>query len=165
MKKYILFFFFSIYATIASANDTILGYIEWIVQNSDFEYNNEPLPTIEVKSYNEIQLIGYGEEAIAESIEKNYELTPLIALYKDRIIIVNENFDLNDFRYHHILVHELVHYLQEINNINDDCIQNLEPIAYELQTQWMIEVNHPEPLPDRLFIAFLSLHCITNGRL
>lgn len=149
------------FASVANANQTLLGYVNWLTQNSNFEYEGQPLPSIKVISKNAIQVLAYTQETIDSLKAKGQEPTPIVALYDDTTdtIIVNEDFDIMNFEYHHILVHELVHYLQDINGITDDCIQNLESIAYELQEKWMDEVDHPADRPNALFVALIAAHC------
>lgn len=164
MKIVIMSIIFSVCAAIAHANDDImLGYIDWIVSNSDFEYTGEELPIIATITSDEMQILAYGKDTVERAANGEFVLDIIIALYHDEIdtIIVNEDFDIEKFEHHHILVHELVHYLQDINGITDNCIQNLEPIAYELQDKWQTEVNHPGPKVNWLFVAFVNAHC--NG--
>lgn len=162
MKTFILSIVFSVYASMAFANrEIIMTYIDWLVANSEFEYNGEELPLIGKMSFDEIQKLAYGEEAVERAANGEYELDVIIALYNHNIdtIIVNEDFDIENFEHHHILVHELVHYLQDINGITDACVQNLEPIAYELQDKWQKEVDHPGPEVNFLFVAMLRGYC------
>lgn len=162
MKLFLLSIIFSALASIASANDKImLEYIEWIVANSDFEYNGEELPLIVKVPSKEIQVIAYGEDTIERAKNGEFTLDIIIALYNHQIdtIIVNEEFDIEKFEHHHILVHELVHYLQDINGITDKCVQNLEPIAYELQDKWQKEVNHPGPAVNQLYVVLIRGYC------
>jgi transcriptional regulatory protein LevR len=49
--------------------------------------------------------------------------------------------------------------LQDINGIKEECVQNYEPIAYELQDKWQKEVNHPGPAVNFLFVALVNAHC------
>jgi hypothetical protein len=166
MKRCFLSIIFALWATASYANDEILlGYIDWIVTNSDLEYNGEELPLIAQVPSEEIQILVYGEDTIRRAENGEFALDIIIAFYNHHIdtIIVNEEFDIEKFEYHHILVHELVHYLQDINDIIDDCVQNMEPLAYELQDKWQKEVDHPGPNVNWLFVYFVNSHC--NGGL
>jgi hypothetical protein len=166
MKQCLLSVVFMLWATVVYANDEILlEYIDWIVANSDFEYNGEELPLIAKVPSEEIQVIAYGEDTIERAKNGEFTLDIIVALYNHHIdtIVVNEEFDIEKFEYHHILVHELVHYLQDINGVVDECVQNMEPLAYELQDKWQKEVDHPGQRVNWLFVYFVNAHC--NGGL
>jgi len=164
--KIILVVLISILAFPLHANPVFEQYIQWIVNNSDFEYNNEPLPTVKKIPKDWMEIYAYGDQKVAEAERNGNDLPRIYALYdeKSNEIIVPEGFDLDDFSKHHIIVHELVHYLQDINGLYEtkkakDCIQSLEPPAYELHTKWMDEVDHPSERPNPLFVLMLSMAC------
>jgi len=162
--------FLSLFVFLLSANtgatqsrEDILSYVLWIEDNSEFEYNGEPLPRIVHKGHEEVQLMAFSEEEIERSREFDYNLPIVAAIYlpeNDRII-GNEGYDLSLYENHHILVHELVHYMQDINGHleDDECPLDSEHDAYVIQKQWQQEVNHPENQPTDLFIAMIKGGC------
>jgi len=148
------------------ANPVFEKYINWLVTNSDFEYNGEELPTVKRIPREQMQVYAYGSETVAESEKSGTTLPGILALYDDinNQFILPEDLDINDYKNHHIIVHELVHYLQKINgDYNtpeaEECITSLEPIAYELQLKWMDDVDHPGQQPNKLFLFMLSRAC------
>lgn len=148
-------------ASVANANPIFEQYIDWIVANSDLEYNGETLPTVERISKEFLQILLYGESVVADAEYHNRTLPDVLAIYddEDKTIIIPHETDLDDFANHHIIVHELVHYLQDINGITDECIGRLEGPAYDLHAQWQDEVDHPAERPNRLFVAMLVMMC------
>lgn len=153
-------------ASVASANPIFEEYIGWIVANSDFEYNGEPLPRVERTSKEMLLIMLYGDTAVAQAEFNGTYLPPVEAIYDnetDTIFLPYET-DLDDFANHHIIVHELVHYLQDINGITDECVGRLETPAYKLHEKWQDEVNHPAERPNGLFVIMLELAC-TNPHL
>ena len=166
MKTFLALLIF-VFASPLYANTVFENYVQWIVDNSDFEYNGEELPTVKRIPEDWLEIYAYGDQAVADAERKGNVLPNVLALYdnKSNQIILPEGFDLNDFSKHHIIVHELVHYLQNINGEYDTeqakrCIQSLEPEAYRLHTKWMDEVDHPAERPNELFVALLTMSCI-----
>lgn len=164
--KYLIAAFLIAIASPLYANPVFEGYIKWIVANSDFEYNGEELPSIKRIPREWIEVYAYGAETVAESEKRGTSLPEILALYDDEknVMILPEDLDLDNVASHHIIVHELVHFLQNINGHYDtkeakDCPTSLEPIAYELHEKWMDDVNHPGDRPDKLFLFMLSLAC------
>ena len=164
--KIFLIAFLIMFASPLYANPVFEKYINWLVTNSDFEYNGEELPTIKRIPREWMQVYAYGPETVAESEKSGTTLPEILALYDDinNQFILPEDLDINDYKNHHIIVHELVHYLQKINgDYNtpeaEECTTSLEPIAYELQLKWMDDVDHPGQRPNELFLFMLSLAC------
>jgi len=72
-----------------------------------------------------------------------------------------EGMDIAAEKTAYIVVHELIHFLQNINGITaqTDCIPSLEEPAYRLQAEWQRENDHPGPYPNFLFVKLLDLGC------
>lgn len=164
--KIFLIAFLIMFASPLYANPVFEKYINWLVTNSDFEYNGEELPTLKKIPKDWMEVYAYGSDAVAESDQNGTSLPSVIAVYnhKTNEIVVDKKFQIEDFTKHHIIVHELVHYLQWINGNYDteeaqDCATSLEPIAYELHVKWMDEVDHPAEKPNELFLFFLEGAC------
>jgi hypothetical protein len=164
--KYLLAVIMIALASPLYANPVFEKYVQWIVENSRFEYNGEALPTVKRIPKDWMQIYAYGDQAVAEAERKGQELPKIHALYDETTdeIILPKDFDLNNFERHHIIVHELVHYLQDINGDFEsqqakDCIQSLEPEAYKLHGEWMDQVNHPAERPNDLFILMMEMSC------
>ena len=140
-----------------SDDQLILKYIDWIVENSELEYSGQPLPTVSTMSFEQMMRMAYTDEVY----ESGRELAPVSAIYDhhNNQIVVPDTTDIFAYINHQILVHELVHYLQDINGITDDCLGRLEFPAYELQAKWQDEFNHPSERPNRLWVYFLRAHC------
>ncbi len=153
-------------STKAYANPVFETYIQWIVENSELEYNGEPLPTVTVVSSDYIKILAYGEITVAEAEFNGVELADIVALYKhdDNTMIIPDTLDLYDWNNHYVIVHELVHYLQDINGYYElpeyvKCRVKLEELAYELHVRWMDEVDHPGERPNSLFLLMLLNSC------
>lgn len=166
MKQILSAIFLLFFTATAQANPVFETYIQWIVDHSELEYNGEPLPTIRVVTEQQIVIMAYGEETVTTANNRGRSLPGIVALYDHEFnqLIVPDTLDLADWNNHHVIVHELVHYLQDINGYYQlpefvVCRVGLEELAYNLHVQWMDEVDHPAQRPDGLFLALLLSSC------
>lgn len=164
--KHILTILLFLATTTAQANPVFENYIQWIVENSELEYNGEPLPSVVVVSNGYLKILAYGEITVAQSELNGTVLPDIVALYdhENNNIVVPDTLDLYDWNNHHVIVHELVHYLQDINGYYElpeyvECRVKLENLAYELHVAWMDEVDHPGERPNQLFLFMLLNSC------
>ena len=148
--------------TVAQADTVLEQYIQWIADNSNLEYNNEPLPEIVYVDQAMLQILMYGEAMVAQSELEGFNLPDVIALYDSSTdqITLSTGTDIHAFENQYILVHELIHYMQDINGITDPCPGMLEREAYELTDQWQDEVGHQGPRSDPLFTIMIEMSCI-----
>ncbi len=119
---------------------TIIEYIEFITQNSSLEYAGQDLPHVTVVSEDELQLLFRSSEAEVSANENDRSFA-LVSAYYDRS--ANRIFlaDVNSIAGPG-LFHELVHFLQAINDKDDVFASHracLEAEAYELQAIWQTE--------------------------
>ena len=167
MLKYLITSAFLVLSSGAHAyEDQMLEYIDWITENSDFKYNGEELPEVLVTSLDLLQILAFGEETVAQAEREGRPINPVFGVYRNdiRTILLNEEY-LEDIE--PVLVHELVHYLQDINQGLSECPGNDEKIAYELHWKWL--QDHPEydgrlkDEPDWFYVFFLKLACDQTG--
>ena len=140
MKRILLALSLALLPSGALANDTWLEYIDWIVANTDYEYNGEPLPTVEERSQAELKIMAYGAEVVARAEFDGQELPDVLAAYDDFVMYVPVDTEVQPW----VIVHELVHYLQEVNGALDECVGANEPEAYLLHDQWQEEHGYDE---------------------
>ena len=150
-------------------NNVLLKHIAWITQNSSYTYNEENLPEVVYLSQQNLNILVHGDFQVAQSEYKGSYLPDAKAGYdKERnVISLLDEYVATDPDIQYMIVHELVHFLQEVNNIDEDiiyasCPVKLEEDAYRLQRMWMIERNDENPLPNPLFVAFLTSSCETK---
>jgi len=139
------------------------AHIAWLVENSEFQYNGEEYPSVSYYSTEDLQIIAYGRDRIAEA-ESTGRSTPKIkALYNHETnsLLFLEGMDITAEDTAYIVVHELVHFLQNTNGVTEqtECITSLEKRAYILQAEWQEEHNHPGPYPNFLFVKLLASSC------
>ena len=140
----------------------LLQHIEWIEENSTLSYDNQPLPEVVQWDVDRLHVWMYGQDVVDE-VEANgaMQFPQIMGVYDPdtRQIIVPERFDPWSFDYAPTMVHELVHYLQDINGTLAECAGMSEREAYELSNQWIVENNHPRELMDGFTIAMIEISC------
>jgi hypothetical protein len=115
-------------------------YIEFITQNSSLEYAGQDLPHLMVVSEDEIQLLFRSSEGEVSSNKDRRHSALVSAIYDpsaNRIFLADLNTIAGPG-----LFHELVHFLQAINDKDDVFASRracLEAEAYELQAIWQTE--------------------------
>ena len=114
--------------------EILIALMIWIGANTDYN-TNVPLPSIEFKTQVEMENLYYGERS-----EKEGDLYGFYNLKKNIIILPDtwdsaKPFDLG------LLVHEIIHYLQDINDVQFGCTAEMELDAWPLQKQYLANVH------------------------
>lgn len=119
------------------------------------------VPKIRYVSDEQMQLEYYGATLIAQQEGKDSSLLAISAYFNDSesTIVLNEDVDYSLPENEHILVHELVHYLQWTHGMHEKarCMQQLEAAAYRAQNLWVMASGYGE-MTDKKVIVFNS-HC------
>jgi hypothetical protein len=135
--------------------------IEFITEYSTLEYAGQALPDVIVVTENEIQLRYYSTEALVGA-EQGGRVLGRVAAFFDREANTIFLADLRSIDGTGLL-HELVHYLQDINGKDDmfaDHLVCLEAEAYDIQALWQTlnEVDLASK-PDYGFVITLYGAC------
>ena len=114
--------------------EILIALMIWIGANTDYN-TNVPLPSIEFKTQVEMENLYYGDRS-----EKEGDLYGFYNLKKNIIILPDtwdstKPFDLG------LLVHEIIHYLQDINDVQFGCTAEMELDAWPLQKQYLANVH------------------------
>lgn len=114
-----------------------LAHIAWIVANSSYEYNGEPLPGVYYYSPDMLREIVYGDRASDHAGQVIYGVYD----HTSDDMLFPEGFDLTAPENQPTIVHELVHYLQDVrgDHAMTDCLPKLELPAYKLHLAWAKE--------------------------
>jgi hypothetical protein len=147
-------------SSLASSNEVMLDMIEFITERSDYTYNGEKLPWIEIREPDELCRAVYLPETYAklESCDiagyyDNNLTTIFISDDPGRYMVAEGFFEV-------VLLHELVHYLQYLNGYDKEvaCRNELEKDAYRLQVEYVDYMGYPEEQkPNALFAFFVSM--------
>ena len=133
----------------------------WIGQNSNFEYHESMgLPVVEQVSQVELATIYVGDDDRAQGYISDAEkakafrslMTNLQAVYTadNNTIYLGERVDLNSAYGRSIIVHELIHFLQDVHeqHAKVNCGNALEKDAYFIQADYMREHNLTPPFTE-----------------
>jgi len=141
----------------------MLEHIDWLVENGGYEYNDQPLPEVVYGTQEQLTAYFYG---LDRYLEEGDDLTPVEGIFQSE----DEGtiFLLDDFNWYNTadldtLVHELVHYLQYINEITYDCSVAAELEAYRYQTEWMMENPSDDIQPSYLMAIWIMETCILEA--
>ncbi len=116
----------------------MLMLLGWLNLHTDFDTQVE-LPNIVITEHaNLCAQYGIHDKGTCEA-------TRLVAFYdRKRTIYLHPNFDPADETDRSVLLHELVHYLQWQNGLNENaCWGDLEVQAYRLQDDWRWQNDIP----------------------
>lgn len=141
------------------ADERLLPYINWLTENSALEYNGEPLPEVAGINYAILEIMAHGERAVAAAEKEGRELFPVHGVYdhfKKKILFPE---DVDPWTDEDTMVHELVHYLQDINGTLDECAGNNEKEAYTLHWKWVEEHGYEAEEPNWLYVFMLAMAC------
>lgn len=144
---------------LATSEEVMLDMIDYIEQNSSYEYDGQRLPFIQIREPSEIY-----EGLMGEPMPEDVTVFP--AGYFDHsmntIYISSEPgpYMVEEGFIEVVLFHELVHYLQLVNGADEtaECKNALERDAYKLQIKYIEDMGYPEEQkPDPLFAAIVSM--------
>ena len=132
-----------------------LRIIQWLTDNSKYEWSGEELPEIKFEDTEVMCEILFVEPPIPCDIGGYYNDDT------NQIFIANEptRHMVEEGYVESVLVHELVHYLQFINGEYKvvECNRELERDAFDLQDKYVTEFGLPEEhLNDPLFALMVS---------
>jgi len=152
--------FFFITPAYATTDEVMLDMIEYIEENSKYEYNNEKLPYIQIRTMDELCQAVYPpgfyelvKDQCAVAGYYDHNLNTVFIADESGPYMVDEGFIET------VLFHELVHYLQYLNGEHEmvQCQNALEADAFLLQDDYVQYKGYPEEQrPDPLFAAIVS---------
>ncbi len=114
--------------------EILVAMMLWLSANTSYNINH-PLPTVKFMPQTELNSMFYSGE-----IPKGNHLYGMYSLEEDTIILPdtwnpNEAWDMG------VLLHELVHYVQDVNEIKFDCVAQMEKDSWPLQKEYLKEVH------------------------
>tara|TARA_B100000900_G_scaffold388622_1_gene380831 strand:- start:57 stop:485 length:429 start_codon:yes stop_codon:yes gene_type:complete len=130
----------------------------WI--GSETNYNVDlPHPEIKMLSQVELERVYYGDHENSSGAQLHAFYDP-----KNNLIYLNEDFDIHDAFDKGVLLHELLHYVQDMNDVvgtKFECMRETELEVYPLQKKYLLEVHGVKFEYDELFVK-LSATCNPN---
>jgi hypothetical protein len=116
-------------------------YIEFAMEWTSYSYNGEPLPELKIEKHGLVQVYAYGDLEYAQAEYQGIKLPTVNAIYlvDKKAIYISDQIDLNDPKTQLTIIHEVVHYLQDINGYTQSLGEFLictESEAYDVQMLW-----------------------------
>lgn len=151
------------------SKDKLKEMINFIEEWSGYKYDGQPLPEVVSLKDSWLQIYYYGDYEVAQAEFHGAELPKVNAYYNpaDTTIYVSDRIPLDSEEVLPTLVHELVHYMQDINGYTESVGEHLvctESEAYDIQMLWQIENNfradQADLIREQSFLA--SMKCMGN---
>lgn len=143
----------------------ILSLLLWINQNTHFDYDiHNGIPSLVATDQIELAALIIDDDATLMKVKntatfKSY-IDQLEAVYNhdSQTIHISSKIDLQSAYAHSVIVHELVHFIQYQEKINEtvECLSALERDAYDIQAMYMDQHHIPKNF-DKLTVALRSM--------
>ena len=129
--------------------EIIMALMIWIGANTNYNVD-VPAPMFWFLTQDQLEQAYYGEE--------NYEGTVLYGFYDItlNLIILPDTWDRTDPWDQSVLLHEIIHYLQDVNQIEYPCIEQMEKDTWPLQKQYLKEEHNFDWDYDKLWHLLIS---------
>ena len=133
----------------------VIGLIAWIVAKTGWANQNPP----SIRFVTPSQLLKIYHDG-DEDVLSDFRLKALYSIGTHTVYLL-ENWNQNDLLDRSVLLHELVHHLQQLNNVKAACPAATEQQAYDLQIEWVRAHGIQDPYKfldiDEFMITFMSL--------
>ena len=134
--------------------EIITALMIWLGANSDFNVNMD-IPTVIFLPQDQMEQQYYGG--------KKHSDINLHAFYdtENDIIVLPDTWDRREPWDLSVLLHEIIHYVQDQNEVRFNCVQEMEVKTWPLQQKYLQQVHDVDWDYDLLWHHMVS-HC-TNG--
>ena len=126
----------------------------WIGANTNYNVDL-PHPTVVMMTQTELEHRYGNDHGPGGGTVKGFYST------KSDTIYINNDFDIHDPWKKSVLFHELMHYVQDQNGFEANCVQEWEKEVYPLQKKYMLEVHGLNWDYDPMWYKLIST-CPTN---
>ncbi len=131
----------------------LLSLLLWINQNTHFDYDvNNGLPVVEQANQMTLAALIINDDDVlmrdkhTASFQNFVNQLEAVYDHKRKAILISSKIDANSAYARSVMVHELVHFIQYQQRVNEnvDCLNALERDAYETQARYMDAYNIPK---------------------
>ena len=135
--------------------EIIMALMIWLGANTNFNVD-VPEPKVLFVTQDQLEQAYYGGE--------KYEGVTLHGFYdtKLNLIILPDVWDRTDPWSISVLLHETIHYLQDVNQIKYSCVEEMEKDTWPLQKQYLKEEHNFDWDYDKLWHLLIS-NCPSAG--
>lgn len=147
----------------------IAAALSWLAANSDLP-PPPPSETLEVVQvpFLQLQIRYFGVEQVTSQLMRGHGLNPIVwALYDEGFVAVAAEADPTDFKMQTIILHETVHWLEDLAGVDFECRGAAERAAYDLQIKWLKANDVPEDselYPDPFWLLMSTSCHFTDDR-
>jgi hypothetical protein len=128
----------------------IAALLLWIGANTSYDVNLQH-PTIKIMPQHEMELM-YSK---GKGMSKGSTLHAFYDLKKD-IIYLPDSFDLYDPWHKAVLLHELIHFVQDQNQAVFECNAQMEAESWPLQQKYLLEMHGIKWEYDTMWFRMIS---------
>ena len=134
---------------IGCMKEILTAHMIWIGANSTLDTNHD-IPVVMFLTQEQMDHLYYGKH--------EHEVDSLHGLYdiEDDVIILGDTWDRRKPWDLGVLLHEMVHYLQDQNDIKFACMANMEREAWPLQKKYLSEMHGVDWQYDDLWHHMIS---------
>lgn len=130
--------------------EIITALLIWLGANSDFNVNMD-IPVVMFLPQDQMELQYFGESHTDDHSE-------LYAFYdtQKNIIVLPDTWDRRDPWDLSVLLHEMIHYVQDQNETEFNCTAEMEKDSWPLQQKYLLEIHDFEWDYDKLWYLMVS---------
>lgn len=130
--------------------EIITALLIWLGANSDFNVNMD-IPVVMFLPQDQMELQYFGESHTDDHSE-------LHAFYdtQKNIIVLPNTWDRRDPWDLSVLLHEMIHYVQDQNETEFNCTAEMEKDSWPLQQKYLLEIHDFEWDYDKLWYLMVS---------
>ena len=157
MLKYIVFFILA-YLPVNADETKMLAMIDYITRNSKYEYKDQTLPSVAIKTTEQM-----CKDLFLDEVPDPCHIAGYFEHEANRIFIADKPLESMNGKgfYDSVLIHELVHFLQYVNGEYKkvSCRRELERDAFKIQDDYIDDFNLSEKLHNDPLFAIMASMC------
>lgn len=117
--------------------ELIVALLTWIAAATGLPM--PPPPPVVMVSKEQMSVLAFGRAWRAD------DDVPAAYDYDVATVYLRDDWNSADLRGRATLVHELVHHVQQVNDVKYDCPAAREPLAYDMAIKWLREQGEQNP--------------------
>lgn len=125
-------------SSFSTVEQLMAGLVDWIDEHTSFDHDIDKLPGLVFANPHVIAEVAFGGDLPGNIDASSLNILGLYN-FNDKAIYILDSLDMESEEGKGILLHELVHYLQYEDNINEnvECKNELEALAYLLEAKYL----------------------------
>jgi hypothetical protein len=130
-------------SSFANYDQLMARLLEWINEHTEFDHKIEQLPKLNFGDSQHIAVVAFGGDLPTDVDASKLNILGLYN-FNNKTIYLLDSVDLKTDVGRGVLLHELVHYLQYEEKLDEkvECKNELEALAYTIEAQYLHQHNH-----------------------